>query len=436
MNLNSISNTFRALKNRNYRLFFTGQGVSLIGTWMQQVAMSWLVYRITNSAFMLGMVGFCNLLPALVLFPATGITADRINKRRLLILTQTLAMIQASVLAVLVLTNIVAIWHIIVLSSFLGIINAFDMPTRQSFVVEMVERREDLGNAIALNSTLFNSARLIGPTIAGALISLIGEGYCFLINGISYLAVIISLFQITVSGRPTRATGNPLNDIADGIKYTFGFHPIRTIILFLALVSFFGMSYIFLLPVFAKNILNGDAHTLGLLSGAAGFGALIGSLNLARRKKIPGLGRFIAFAGIMLGICLCLFSLSRILYLSLLIMIFSGFGMITVMASSNTLLQTIVPDEMRGRVMSFYVLAFAGVAPLGSLSVGSLAEKFGPVPVVFIGGCITIIGAVLFSLNLPRIKKLVRPIYIAKGIIPEIAHGIQNADSIASLQKE
>lgn len=436
MNLTGISNTFRALRNRNYRLFFTGQGISLIGTWMQQVAMSWLVYRLTNSAFMLGMVGFCNLLPALVLFPVTGITADRINKRSLLIITQTLAMVQALTLATLVLTNVAAIWHIIVLSSFQGVINAFDMPTRQSYVVEMVERREDLGNAIALNSTLFNSARLIGPTIAGALISLIGEGYCFLINGLSYLAVIVSLINISALGRPSGSMGSPINDIIDGIKYTFGFHPIRTIILFLALVSFFGMSYIFLLPVFAKNILNGDAHTLGLLSGAAGLGALIGALNLARRKSIPGLGRFIAFAGVMLGVCLCFFSLSRNMILSLLIMMFAGLAMITIMASSNTLLQTIVPDEMRGRVMSFYVLSFAGIAPLGSLSIGSLAEKFGPVPVVFTGGCVTFLGAVLFALNLPRVKKLVRPIYIAKGIIPEIARGIQNADSITSLHKD
>ncbi|MBN2041428.1 MAG: MFS transporter [Spirochaetes bacterium] len=433
---NNISNTFRALKNRNYRLFFTGQGVSLIGTWMQQVAMSWLVYRLTGSAFMLGMVGFCNLLPALVLFPVTGLTTDRVRKRTILIMTQILAMLQALTLSILVLTGTVAIWHIIFLSFILGIGNAFDMPTRQSFVVEMVDNREDLGNAIALNSSLFNSARLVGPTVAGALISLIGEGYCFLINGISYLAVIISLLNITVAGEPVAKKGNPLNDIVEGIKYTFGFHPIRTIILNLAIVSFAGMSFMFLVPVFAKDILHGDSHTLGLLSGAVGLGALIGSLNLARRKRIPGLAPYIAAAGILLGFSLCAFSFSNILIISLVIMVFAGFAVITIMASSNTLLQTIVPDEMRGRVMSFYVLAFAGVAPLGSLSVGSLAEHFGPVAVVFTGGCITFLGAILFSLNLPRIRKLVRPIYIEKGIIPEIAQGIHSADSITSLQKE
>ncbi len=398
--------------------------------------MSWLVYRITGSALMLGMVGFLNLLPSLVLFPVTGITADRISKRRMLILTQSLSLVQASILAALVLTNNAAIWQILVLSTFLGIVNSFDMPVRQAFVIEIVEHREDLGNAIALNSTLFNSARLIGPTIAGALISMIGEGYCFLINAISYLAVILSLFQITVSGFHGKSGNKPIKDIIDGIKYTFGFQPIRSIILFLALISFAGMSFVFLMPVFAKNVLHGDAHTLGLLTGAIGLGALTGSLNLARRKKIPGLGRLIAFSGISLGICLGLFSLSANLIISLLVLVVAGFTMITIMASCNTILQTIVPDVMRGRVMSFYVLAFAGIAPLGSLSVGSLAESFGPVPVVFAGGCITLAGAIIFMLNLPRIRKLVRPIYIEKGIIPEIASGIQNADSISSLHKE
>ncbi len=399
--------------------------------------MSWLIYRLTGSAFMLGIVGFCNQVPSVLIFSFAGMIADRMDKRRMLIITQSLAMAQALALTILVFSDTINIWQIIVLSLAMGIINAFDMPLRQSFVIETIDSREDLANAIALNSSLFNGARLIGPTIAGAVISLAGEGICFLLNAISFIAVIISLLRISASvKRLYSRKGNPLTEIKAGIKYALGFPPIRSIILLLALISFAGIPYMVLMPVFAKTVLHGNAHTLGLLTGSAGLGALIGALYLASRKTVIGLIRIMSIAAVFFGVSLCLFSLSRILPLSLLIAIFIGFTMITTMASCNTVLQTIVDDSMRGRVMAFYNVAFMGTAPFGSLAAGSLSEKVGPTITVFLFGCITIAGAFLFALNIPRIRKLVRPIYKQKGIVPEIASGIQNADSAAVLHEE
>ena len=431
------SETFRSLRHRNYRIFLMGQGISLIGTWMQQVAMSWLVYRLTNSAFILGLAGFCNLVPALALFPVTGIAADSFGKRRMIILTQGLSMLQSLALAILVITDAASIWQIIALSALLGVINAFDMPVRQAFIVEMVDSREDLSNAIALNSSLFNGTRLVGPMIAGALIPLIGEGYCFLLNAISYGAVLISLFRITAQGLPRGVKKkNPLREISAGLKYTFGFFPIRTMVVNLMFTSFFGLSFMFLLPVFAREVLGGDAHTLGMMSGAMGLGALAGALNLARRKQVPGLGKYIGISGIILGVGHFFFSISHVLIFSLAVLALMGFSIITIMASSNTVIQAIVPDEIRGRVLSFYVLSFSGVAPLGSLFFGYIAERLGPEPIVIAGGAVTIVAAIVFLVNLPEIRKRVRPIYVEKGIIPEIASGIQNADAINPLPKE
>ena len=437
MNIERITGTFRALKNRNYRLFFTGQGISLIGTWMQQVAVSWLIYRLTGSAFMLGAVSFCTQVPSLIIFPLAGILADRLDRRRLLIATQLGALLQAFFLAVLVVSGTIAVWHIIGLSIFMGIVNAFDMPVRQSFVVEMVDRREDLGNAIALNSTLFNGARLIGPTAAGVIISLLGEGACFLINAVSYIAVIAALMRISVSAvRKYQPAGNTLSEIIAGTKYTFGFPPIRSIIILLAVISFAGMPYMVLMPVFAKTVLHGDANTLGLLTGFGGMGALAGALYLASRQTVVGLERLISVSAVSFGICLCLFSVSGILPLSLALVVLTGFSIINAMASSNTLIQTIVKDSMRGRVMAFFNVAFFGFAPFGSIAAGSLTEIFGPKLVVFACGCITILGALIFTLGLPRISKIVHHVYVRKGIIPEIAIGLQDADSATELQKE
>jgi MFS family permease len=437
MNIDRIKETFRALKNRNFRLFYAGQGISLIGTWMQQVSVSWLVYRLTGSAFMLGAVAFCNQLPTLLLFPVSGMIADRFDKRRLLIATQTFAMIQAFILAVLVFSEKVAVWHIIGLTVFLGIVNAFDMPLRQSFVVELVDRRDDLPNAIALNSTLFNAARLVGPTIAGIVISLAGEAVCFSLNAASFTAVIASLSRISVlrKVRQVKQT-NLLSEISAGIKYTFSSTPIRLCMLLLAILSFTGMQYMILLPVFAKSVLHGDAHTLGLLTGSAGFGALTGALYLASRRTVLGLWRIIFIASVSFGASLCLFSVSGILPLSLFAMALTGFSLITTMASCNTLVQTIVIDSMRGRVMAFFNVSFFGLAPFGSLAAGSLAQKIGPVITVALCGIISILGALFFASNLPKIRKSVHSIYVEKGIIPEIARGMQNADSVSALQEE
>jgi MFS family permease len=438
MHMFSVSTTFRALRYRNYRLFFIGQSISLTGTWMQQVAISWLTYRLTGSALLLGIISFAGQLPAFLLLPFAGVIADRFDKRRVLLMTQALSMLQALILAFLVITQLVAIWQIILLSVFLGIVNSFDMPARQAFVIHMVDRKEDVSNAIALNSTMFNGARLIGPTIAGMLIAMLGEGMCFLLNGLSYAAVIISLYLLSVNGfvPDTKDIRKPLADLLAGTRYTFGFVPIRVLILLLGLISLAGMPAFVLMPVFAKTILNGGPHTLGMLTGASGLGALAGALYLASRTSILGLGRVIAAASAVFGAAICLFSLSGNLYISLSVLVFVGFSMIVQLAASNTILQTIADDAMRGRVMAFYAMAFAGMAPIGSLIAGFAAERFGTPAVVFTGGLLCLAGAALFCAYLPSLRALLRPVYIQKGILPEIALGIQTADTLASIQKE
>jgi MFS family permease len=414
-----------ALQHRNYRLFFGGQGISLIGTWMQRIAMSWLVYRLTKSAFLLGVVGFTGQIPIFVLTPFAGVLADRMNRHRILVVTQTLAMAQALILAILVLTDSIAIWHIISLSIFLGFVDAFDMPVRQSFMVEIVETK-DLGNAIALNSSIVNSARLLGPSIAGILIAAIGEGMCFLLNSMSYIAVIISLLamKITLRRKQTQNT-HVLQGLKEGFSYAFCFTPIRSVLLLLALVSLVGMPYMVLMPIFAKDILHGGPHTLGFLMGGSGVGALVGSIYLASRKSVLGLGKWIPLAASIFGIGLIAFSLSRILWFSLSLMLLTGFGMMVQMASSNTVLQTIVDEDKRGRVMSFYAMAIRGMAPFGSLLAGSLASKIGAPNTLMIGGVSCILGSVLFAKKLPLLRQMVHPIYIRMGIVSESASGIQ-----------
>jgi len=409
---------FRALHHRNYRLFFGGQGVSLIGTWMQQLAMSWLVYRMTNSAFLLGVVGFLGQIPAFLLSPFAGVLIDRWNRHRILVGTQSLAMIQAFILALLTLTGTIAIWHIVILALFLGFVNAFDMPTRQAFVVEMVETGEDLGNAIALNSFLFNGARLLGPSIGGILISLLGEGMCFLLNGISFIAVIAALLAMKMTKREIRSkSSRVLKGVKEGFTYAFGFLPIRSLLLLLGLVSLTGMPYTVLMPVFAKNILHGGPHTLGFLLGASGVGALVGAVYLASRKSVLGLGRLIVIALNIFGIGLIAFSISRTLPLSLLFLGFTGFGMMVQMVSTNTVLQTIVEEDKRGRVMSLYTMAFMGMVPFGSLLAGSLASKIGAPGTIMISGVACILGSILFARKLPALREMVRPIYIEKEIL-------------------
>ena len=415
-----INLIFRALYHRNYRLFFGGQGISLIGTWMQQIAMSWLVYRMTSSAFLLGLIGFSSQICSFFFSPFAGVISDRWNRHHILVVTQSLAMIQAFVLAILTLMGMIGVHHLIVLSLFLGFVNAFDMPTRQAFVVEMVEKREDLGNAIALNSFLFNGARLVGPSIAGLLISILGEGMCFLLNAVSFLAVIMALLamKMTPHKRESEKT-RVLQGFKEGFIYAFGFPPIRTILFFLSWLSLVATANTTLMPVFAKDILHGDAKTYGFLMAAIGVGAIIGAIYLASRRSVLGLGRIIAIASGIFGVGLISFSLSHALWLSLLLLLLTGFGMMVHMASSNTILQTMVDDDKRGRVMSLYVMAFMGMAPFGSLAGGSLAGTIGAPSTLIIGGASCILGSFLLMRKLPSLREMGRPIYMRKGILSE-----------------
>lgn len=423
----------RSLHNRNYRLFFSGQSISLIGTWMQRIAIGWLVYRLTNSPFLLGIVGFSGQIPAFLLAPFTGVLADRYNRHRILITTQTLAMLQALILALLVLFHLIETWHIVVLSIVLGIINAFEMPTRQAFMVEIVEDKNNLSNAIALNSSMVNAARLLGPSTAGILIVAAGEGICFLINAISFVAVILSLLLMKIERKHTaQRHAKVWTELKEGFRYAAGFAPIRDILLIFALVNLVGMPYVVLMPVFARDILHGGPSAFGYLMGSAGLGALLGAMYLASRKNVRGLIKRVPIAVTLFGVALIAFSISRVLYLSIGLMLLAGIGQMNLMAGSNTLLQTMVDDDKRGRVMSFFTMAFMGATPVGSLIAGSLASKIGAPWTVFAGGILCIAGAVIFAKRLPALKKLVRPIYVKMGIIPEVAVGIQHATDLST----
>lgn len=419
----------RALHSRNYRLFVAGQSVSLVGTWMQQVAMSWLVYRLTGSAFLLGVVGFTSQIPTFLFAPVAGVLADRWNRRYLLMVTQALAMLQAALLAAAVFSGTIQVWHIVALSLLLGIVNAFDIPVRQSFVVEMVSRREDLGNAIALNSSMVNGARLIGPTIAGILVASVGEGVCFVLNSASYLAVLLALAAMRLEPFPHQRTRRRriLLELREGFAYAFGFGPIKSILLLVALVSLAGMPYTVLVPVFAKEILHGDAHTFGFLMTASGCGAFAGTVYLASRKSVLGLGRLIVRATILFAIGIAGFALSTSVPLSLLAQVVAGFGAMTLIASCNTILQTIIEEDKRGRVMSFFTMAFMGMAPFGSFGAGTMAGVIGLRETLLVGTACCLVGAMLFARHLPQIRESVRPIYIRMGIIKELAVGMECA---------
>ncbi|HTZ97780.1 MAG TPA: MFS transporter [Terriglobales bacterium] len=419
----------RALQHRNYRLFYGGQGISLIGTWMTRVATGWLVYRLTHSAFLLGLVSFSSQIPILFLGPIAGVWVDRLNRHRVLLVTQILSMFQSFALAGLALTGVITVVHIILLNLFQGAVNAFDMPARQAFVFEMVETREDLPNAIALNSSLVNAARLIGPSVAGLLIAAVGEGYCFLLDGISYMAVIASLLAMSLVPWKPKPHASVLSELREGWDYVRGFQPIWSILLLLSLVSLVGMPYTALMPIFAGSILRGGAHTFGFLMGAVGVGALIGAVTLAARRTVLGLGRLLAITAAGFGASLIAFSASHQLWLSLLLLIVTGFCFMQQMASSNTVLQTIAEDEKRGRVMSFYAISFQGVAPFGSLIAGAVAARIGAPYTLMAGGAICIAGALIFASQLPALRKLVHPIYVQMGILPEIASGL-NAASV------
>ena len=421
-NISSIKSLLRALRSKNYRLFVAGQSVSLVGTWMQTVAMSWLVYRLTGSAFLLGVVGFSSQIPTFLLAPFAGVLADRWNRRHLMIATQVLAMLQSLALAAAVLSGVIQVWHIIALSLLLGVVNAFDIPIRQSFLVEMVSKREDLSNAIALNSSMVQAARLIGPSIAGLLVASVGEGICFIMNSASYLAVLLALVAMKLDPIPHdgKQRLSVLHELSAGFSYAFGFVPIRSILLLVAVVSLTGMPYTVLVPVFAKEILHGGAHTFGFLMSAGGCGALIGTIYLASRKSVLGLGNVIVLAGLLFAIGVSSFAVSSNINISFVSLVVAGFGAITMIASCNTILQTILDEHMRGRVMSFFAVAFLGMAPFGSFGAGTMAGIIGPRDTLLLGAVCCLVGALLFTRKLPSIRESVRPIYMKMGIIRDI----------------
>lgn len=421
----------RALRHRNYRLFFFGQGLSLIGTWLTRVATGWLVYRLTGSALMLGVIGFAGQIPTFLLAAFAGVWVDRLDRHRVLVATQSLAMLQSAALAALALSGVIRVWHLAALGAFQGVINAFDMPARQSFVVDMVETRDDLPNAIALNSSIFNAARLIGPSIAGILIAAVGEGWCFAVDAVSYVAVVGALLAMHVTPTVRAATKKRmLGDLAEGLRYATGFAPIRAVLLLLSLASLTGIPYLVLLPVVASRILHGGPHLYGLMTGASGLGALGGALYLASRKNVVGLGRVIVRAALVFGAALVALALSRTVWISVPVMLFTGAGMMIQMASSNTVVQTLVDEDKRGRVMSFYVMAVVGTLPFGSLLMGGLANRLGTSHAILIGGCACVTGALVFRRALPRLQAAARPVYERLGVLPPIAEGIGSATQL------
>ncbi len=430
-------NIFRALKHRNYCIFFWGQSTSLIGTWMQQVALGWLVYRMTNSPFLLGMTGFMSQIPTFFLTPFAGVLADRHSRRDMLIATQVFSLIQASILAFLVFSNQVQIWHIMALSLFLGVIFSFDAPVRQAFTIEMIENPEDLSNAIALNSSLFNAARLIGPAVAGILIASVGEGMCFLLNALSFIPIILSLAAMNVNPRDLVASSRHIFvELKEGLGYAFRFAPIRWVLILLSMISLLGVPFQVLMPVFARDIFHGGPNTLGFLMGMFGFGALIGALYLAARKSVIGLVRISGLAAVLFGAAIIVFSFSRNFWFAMPVILIAGFGAMVNMAACNTILQTVVDEDKRGRVMGFYTMAFLGTMPFGSLLAGILATRIGAPATLLLGGASCILMAFIFMSKLPLIRQGTRPVYAKKGIIPEVAKGIEAATCLESFSRE
>jgi MFS family permease len=424
-NFSTIANIFTSLRSRNYRYYFIGQGISLIGTWMQNIALSWLVYRLTGSVFLLGLIGFISQIPTFFLAPFSGVLTDRYNRLWILRFSQMFFMVQASIMAFLVLFNLIAVWHIVVLSMIFGIITAFDAPSRQSLVIDLIDKPEDLGNAIALNSAIFNSARLIGPAIAGIAIAVVGEGVCFLLNAVSFVAVIFALFQIKIPAKKKIIQkSNFKESFKEGLHYTFKSVPIRTLILLLALLSLVGLSYIVLLPAYAKEILHGSSDTLGFLMSALGAGALTGALYMASRKTVLGLGKIISVSTCVLGLAIVSASFSRDIHLSLIAFYFGGLTMILSLSSINTMLQTIAEEDKRGRVMSFYAMALMGTSPIGNLLAGTVASKISIPFAILISGSIMVCSGIWFGLNLKSLRKYIRPIYRSKGILPLLTNDI------------
>jgi MFS family permease len=414
-----LSHAWRAMRHRNFRLFFGGQSISLIGTWMTRIATSWLVYRLTKSAILLGTVGFAGQIPTFLLAPIAGVIVDRIDRRKVLVWTQMAAMLQSLLLAWLTLTSRITITEILILSAFQGVINAFDMPGRQSFMIRMVEDRADLSNAIAINSSMVNAARLIGPSLAGLVIAATNEGWCFFIDGVSYIAVIASLLMMRIKPEEQHHHGaTMIEQLRQGWVYVAESRPIRTILLLFALLSLMGLPFMVLMPIFAAQVLHGGPHTLGFLMGAVGVGSLISALSLVLRRSVRGLTKMIPIAAAVFGVGLIAFGMSNNLWLSLPMMLVTGFGMMQGLTASNTILQTLVDEKMRGRVMSYYTMAFVGMAPFGSLLSGALAHAIGAPRTVMVSGVACILGGIFFWSRLGAIRHDMRPIYERLGIIP------------------
>jgi MFS family permease len=417
--LASFSHAWRALHHRNFKLFFFGQSISLMGTWLTRLATGWLVYRLTHSALLLGIVSFSGQILAFVFAPIAGVWVERLDRRKLLVWTQAAGAVQSLALATLTLAHAINLWEIIALSAFQGFNNAFDMPGRQSFLVQMVEDRNDLSNAIAINSSMANAARLVGPAIAGLVVAAAGEGWCFLIDGLSYFAVIASLLMMrTKPVEIFRHATSMLEQMREGWDYVRTFAPIRTILLLFALISLMGYSWSVLLPIFAGQVLHGGPHTLGWLSGASGVGALLSAVSLALRKSVAGLTRMVQIATATLGIALIFFGLSHTVWLSILLMIGVGFGMIQCASASNTIIQSLVTEDKRGRVMSYYTMAFFGAAPFGSLFAGALAYRIGAPLTVMVTGAFCLGGSLWFALGLPELNAVIDPIYKQMGMLP------------------
>jgi MFS family permease len=414
-----MSHAWRALRSRNFKLFFAGQSISLVGTWMTRLATSWLVYRLTHSALLLGVVSFAGQILSFAIGPFAGVWVERLDRRKLLVWTQAAAAVQSLALAALTLAHVITLWEIIALTAFQGVINAFDMPARQSFLVQMVEDRNDLSNAIAINSSMANGGRLVGPAIAGLVIGAMGEGWCFLIDGVSYFAVIASLLLMRIKPLDVRRNvSSMLEQVREGWDYVRTSRPIRTILLLFSLISLMGYSYSVLLPIFAGQVLHGGATTLGWLTGASGVGALVSALTLAVRRSVVGLTRMAQIAAAMLGGALILLGLSHTMWLSLVLMVFVGFGMMQGASVSNTIIQSLVPEDKRARAMSYYTMAFFGMAPLGSLMAGVLAHRIGAPHTVIITGAFCIAGSIWFNLELPKVNAVMRPIYQEMGLLP------------------
>ncbi len=408
--------TFRSLRHRNFQLFLSGQMISLIGTWMQTVAQSWLVYRMTGSSLLLGTVAFASQFPIFVFAPVGGLVADRWNRQKVVIGTQTASMILAFILAAMTLTHHLTVWEIVVLAALLGVVNAIDIPARQAFLIEMVSR-ENLMNAIALNSSMFNGARIVGPAIAGILVATIGEGWCFFANAVSYIAVIIGLFMMRIEKPAERENEqSALDNLVEGFRFARGTAPIWALLLLIGLASLVGMPFAVLMPIFADHVLHGGAQALGWLMGATGVGALFGALTLATRRGVRGLARWVAVSAGAFGASLIIFGYSRWYWVSLVILVPTGYAMMLQLACTNTLIQAMAPDRLRGRLMALYTMMMAGMAPFGALFAGALANKWGAQFTVALGGAGCLAGAFLFWRYWPRMRDAARALILASGM--------------------